>query len=204
MTKSGTVIVFMALILGLVSSSILAVYDIYTLSIKNELVQLRQDAHMLSIEAFYAETLNQVSWINKQLERIALLTAAVVVSPELIVLVNKVKVLISGLEYYQDFLLKSLPYRLLYYDKSLALKNNISVLDGKLFYNIPYKRGTSIDLGIIKIPGLIKFNKSIFNGSCLSNGNAFHSSKFCIRYLPYKNGIWFTPKEERWEIEVRA
>jgi len=197
--NNGTVMLGMILILSLLSQVILYTNKIYNRSFSIDLLQLRQDAHMLSIEALYAETLNQVSWVNKQLKRMALLMATAVIVPELLVLVDKINMLTKGLKYYQEFLLKTLPYKLAYYDKSLSLKNNLKFSLNKELYIVPYKRGLSINLIIVKIPGLIKFNKSIFKKSCIEHTNIFQHSKACIHYKNVsKAKDWFTPTEELW------
>lgn len=199
----ATVLLIMMLILSILTASILKLHEVYKKTINISLLQLKQDAHMLSIVAVYAKTLNQISWINKQLKRIALLTALGLASPKILFILKKINFLIKGLKLYQDYLLKTLPYKILYYDKKLSMQNKINLFPKGLKY-IQYRRRFSLNLGLINIPGLIEFNKSIFKTACVKHKNVFNDSKACVLFQKYKNEEWFAPVDNAWVIGVKS
>ncbi len=197
--KKGSVMILAAFLILILVSSIISINSINTAVTKIMDTQNKSDAHSYSVIAYYAETLDKVSWINKQLRRIGLLAVAIVFVPELAPLIACTEKIAKGLEIYQDILLLKLKTYAPILDNKLRLDNDLRV-PGNIHY-FKYRRQPSVNLGFMRVPGLIEIGSNIFNTVCVKHVGIINDSQSCIYSEEYKDKKnWFAPTEESWGI----
>jgi hypothetical protein len=197
--KKASIMVLAAFMIFILVSVILSINSI-NLAVLNIMdVQNKSDAHIYSVIAFYAETLDKVSWVNKQLRRIGIISSLIVFVPELAPLIAYTQKIVKGLEVYQDMLLLKLKTYAPILDNKLRINNGLRV-PGNLHY-FEYRRQPSLNLGFINIPGLIELEANIFNTVCIRHSGVINSSESCIDSSDYRDKrSWFAPTEESWGI----
>lgn len=194
--------VLAAVLIFIIVSGIISIYSINKAVIKIMAVQNKSDAHMYSVIAFYAETLDKVSWINKQLRRIGILSALIVFAPELAPLIAYTQKLAKGLQVYQDMLLLKLKTYAPILDHKLRLSNGLKV-PGNIHY-FKYRRQPAMNLGFMTIPGLIEIDAEIFNTVCIRHGGIINESESCVYNDEHREEkAWFAPTEQAWGIVSR-
>ena len=197
--KKGSILVLSAFLIMITVTSILGINKIYVNLCNIISYQNRADAHMLSVIGLYVETLDKVSWINKQLRRIGVLSALIPFVPELAPIVTYVQKITSSLEAYQDILLLKLKTYAPVLDNELRLENKLSV-PGNLHY-FEYRRQPPIDLVFMVIPGLIEINSEIFRTACVKHKGLITDSSACVDNTTHKEEKgWFAPVEEDWNV----
>ncbi len=201
--NKGSVLVIAALFVFILTLSFIELGHIYneTTNIIEE--QNKKDAHMLSVISLYVETLDKVSWVNKQLKRIALLCAAAILIPELAPMVQVAQKISMGLQKYQDVLLLRLKIYAPILDVDLRRQNHLNILPN--IHYVEYRRQTSINLGFFQMPGLIEFKSDIFRTACIQHKGIITNSGVCVDSQEYgdtKDG-WFAPTEDTWGIKLK-
>jgi hypothetical protein len=197
--KKGSIMVLSAFFILIIVSSIISIHHINKAVVRIMDVQNKSDAHMYSLIAFYAETLDKVSWINKQLRRIGVLSALIVFAPELAPLITLTQKIAEGLQAYQDILLLKLKTYAPILDNKLRLDNGLRV-PGNIHY-FKYRRQPAINLGFMTIPGLIEIDPEIFNTACIRHSGIINDSESCLYSEDYmEQSSWFAPTEESWGI----
>lgn len=199
--NKGSILALAALFVFILTLSFIELGHIYneTTNIIEE--QNKKDAHMLSVISLYVETLDRVSWINKQLRRMALLCAAASLIPQLAPMVQAAQKISMGLQKYQDFLLFRLKTYAPVLDVDLRRQNRLNILPN--IHYVEYRRQTSINLGFFQMPGLIEFKNDIFRTACIQHKGIIANSGVCIdnqEYRDTKDG-WFAPTEDNWGIK---
>lgn len=199
--NKGSVLALAALFVFILTLSFIELGRIYyeTSNIIEE--QNKKDAHMLSVISLYVETLDEVSWINKQLKRIALLCAVAILIPELAPMVEVAQKISVGLEKYQDFLLLRLKTYSPVLDLNLRRQNHLTLLPN--YHYVEYRRQTSINLGFFKIPALIEFKSNLFKTACVQHKGVIATIGVCVDSQEYGNTkeLWFAPTEDSWGIK---
>jgi len=197
--KKGTVLLLGAFLVLIIVLALLEANKIYEGVSGIMERQNKVDAHMLSVMGLYVETLDKVSWVNKQLRRIAMLAALLSFTPQLAPLVAVTLKMAKGLEVYQDLLLVRLKTYALILDNKLRLENGLSV-PGNYHY-FEYRRQLPIDLIFIVLPGLIEINSDIFGTACVKHKGLITNTKTCIDSNDYNKEVgWFAPTEESWGV----
>lgn len=154
---------------------------------------------MLSVIGLYTETLDKVSWVNKQLRRIGLLAAIIVFVPELAPLIAYTQKLAYGLQEYQDVLLLRLKTYAPILDNKLRIENNLKLPGNYHFFT--YRRQPSLNLFFMTIPGLIEIDSKIFKTACVRHRGLITNSRTCVdNILHNKDEGWFAPLEEKWDV----
>ncbi|MEI6079612.1 MAG: hypothetical protein WCQ53_03120 [bacterium] len=200
-SKKGTVLVLASFLVLITVSSLIGIERIYRGVCEIISYQNRADAHMLSVIGLYVETLDTVSWINKQLQHIAVLSALISFVPQLAPLMATVQKLVDGLQAYQDFLLLRLKVYGPVLDNELRYQNDL-FMPGN-YHSFLYRRQPSIDLVFITIPGLIEINSDIFDTACVKHRGIITHTKACIdNELHKKDKGWFAPTEEKWGVLI--
>lgn len=196
----GSIQVLNAIMVFIVVSFLIGVFNIHKILTDEFSFQNKKDAHMLSVVGMYVDVLDEVSWANKQLQRISILSAAIVFAPELAPFIKYVEILCVGLEKYQDFLLTKIKIEAPVIDLKLRTENGLNlILD---LHYLTYRRSPGIDLLFIKIPGLIEFNKSIYESTCVSHSSFFVNTKTCLKNDKYKDEDWFAPTSSDWGVKI--
>ena len=197
--KKGSILVLSAFLVMIVVTSILGINKIYENLCNIISYQNRADAHMLSVIGLYVETLDKVSWINKQLRRIGALAALIPFAPQLAPLVAYVQKITSGLEAYQDILLLRLKTYAPVLDNELRVENKLSVPGN--YHSFEYRRQPPLDLVFMVIPGLIEINSDIFSTACIKHKGLITNSMACVDNNTHrKEKGWFAPTEEDWNV----
>jgi len=197
--KRGSILILSAFLIMIIVTSILGINSIYGNLCNIISYQNKADAHMLSVIGLYVETLDKVSWINKQLRRIGALAALIPFVPQLAPLVTFVQKITGGLETYQDLLLIRLKTHAPVLDNELRLENKLSV-PGNYHY-FEYRRQPPIDLIFMVIPGLIEINSDIFNTVCIKHKGLITGSMACVDNNTHREEKgWFAPTEEDWNV----
>jgi len=202
LNKRGSILAVGAFVTLMIVLAVFKLADVYKASVSIVSEQNRKDAHMLSVAGLYVDTLDEVSWINKQLRRIGMLSALIVFAPELQPLIDSVQTAAQGLEAYQDLLLMKLKVYAPVLDIKLRNDNKLSLVCN--YHYVEYRRQKPINLGFIRIPGLIEFNKNIFATACVKHKGVITNTRVCIDSDDYKQTEqeWFAPTEESWTVEV--
>ena len=197
----GTVLVLGALLILVTVSSLIGINHIYRNICEIISYQNRADAHMLSVIGLYVETLDTVSWINKQLQHIAVLSALISFVPQLAPLVVTIQKAVDGLQAYQDFLLLRLKVYGPVLDNELRSQNDLFVPGN--YHSFMYRRQPSVNLVFITIPGLIEINSDIFDTACVKHTGIITHTKACVdNELHKKDKGWFAPTEEKWGVLI--
>lgn len=197
--KKGMILLIGAFFLLIIVSCILGINNIHKNMYKIISYQNKADAHMLSVIGLYTETLDRVSWVNKQLRRIGLLAALIVFVPELAPLITQTQKLAYGLQEYQDILLLRLKTYAPILDNKLRIENDLK-LPGNYHFFI-CRRQPPLDLFFMTIPGLIEIHSDIFKTACVRHRGRITNSRTCVdNILHNKEEGWFVPIEEKWDV----
>lgn len=198
--KKGSVLAVAAIMVFLLVLAFMELGRVYysTANILED--QNKKDAHMLSVIGLYVETLDKVSWINKQLERIAMLCAAASLVPALTPMVRAAQTISMGLEKYQDFLLLRLKVYAPVLDLELRRENKLDLLPN--YHYVEYRRRTGFDLGFFKLPALIEFKGKVFQTACVKDKGIITDSSVCVDHDDYRDvqDEWFAPTEDKWSV----
>ena len=201
--NKGSLVAVSAMVILFLVSGFIELGRVYYATVNILEEQNRKDAHMLSIIGLYVETLDKVSWINKQLQRMAMLCSAAVLVPGLAPIVKVAQRISVGLELYQDLLLLRLKAYAPILDLELRRKNKLSL---KLNYHyVEYRRQKGLDLGIIKMPALIEFKRDVFRTACVEHKGLIASTGVCIEHSIYgsQKNEWFAPIEDTWTVRFK-
>ncbi len=200
LNKKGTVLAVVTIAISLLVFSFMELGRAYHATIKIIEEQNKKDALMLSVIGLYVETLDKVSWANKQLQRIAMLCSLAIVMPELAPMLELAQKISVGLEKYQDLLLLRLKTYAPLLDLELRRKNKLDLLPN--YHYVEYRRRTGVDLGFFKVPALIEFRGSIFKTACIKTKGLVTNSSVCVdhgEHRDVKDG-WFAPTADNWSI----
>ena len=199
--NKGSLLAVAAIFVFLLTLSFVELGRIYSETVKIVEEQNKKDAHMLSVISLYVETLDKVSWINKQLQRIGILCAAAILIPELAPMIQMAQKISTGLQEYQDFLLLRLRTYAPVLDVDLRRQNNLSILPN--YHYVEYRRQVGVDLGFFKMPGLIEFKNNIFKTACVQHKGVITNSGVCIDSQEYSGtkNTWFAPTQDSWGIK---
>jgi len=164
--------------------------------------QNKKDAHMLSVIGLYVETLDQVSWANKQLKHIAALCAIAILVPELGPLVQAAQKIGVGLQKYQDLLLLRLKTYAPILDLELRQENKLSLVPN--YHYVEYRRRRGFDFGFFSIPALIEFKRDIFKTACIKHKGIITDNTVCVDHNDYRDtkDAWFAPTEDKWSASI--
>ncbi|MFH1222980.1 MAG: hypothetical protein V1647_01385 [Pseudomonadota bacterium] len=201
--KKGSILAVGALAVLVVVTTLLYLTDVYKSSISVIDEQNRKDAHMLSVAGLYVETLDKVSWVNKQLKRIGMLVAVITFVPQLQPLMAATQKVVKGLEIYQDVLLMRLKVYAPILDMELRTKNKLSLMFN--IHYVEYRRRKPLNLFFINIPGLIEFKKEIFETACVKHKGVITDVRTCVNNSEYSDvkTPWFAPTEDIWTVDVK-
>jgi hypothetical protein len=196
--KKGSVLAVAAIMVFLLVLAFMELGRVYYSTVNILEDQNKKDAHMLSVIGLYVETLDTVSWINKQLQRIAMLCAAASLVPGLAPMMRAAQTISMGLEKYQDFLLLRLKVYAPVLDLELRRQNDLSLLPN--YHYVEYRRRMGVDLGFFKIPALIEFKREIFETACIKDKGIIIDSEVCVDHNDYRDtkDEWFAPTEDKW------
>jgi len=196
--KKGSVLAVAAMMVFLLVLAFMELGRVYYSTVNIIEEQNKKDAHMLSVIGLYVETLDKVSWANKQLERIAMLCAAASLVPALTPMVRAAQTVSMGLEKYQDFLLLRLKVYAPVLDIELRRENKLELFPN--YHYVEYRRQMGIDFGFFKIPALIEFKGKIFQTACVKDKGIITDSKVCVDHNEYRDtkNDWFSPTEDKW------
>jgi len=201
LNNKGSILAVAALFVFIITLSFIEIGRIYNETIKIIEEQNKKDAHMLSVISLYVETLDKVSWANKQLKRIAVLCAAAVLVPELAPMIQMAQKISTGLQEYQDLLLLRLKTYAPVLDVDLRRQNKLSLLPN--YHYVEYRRQTGVNFGFFQIPALIEFKNNIFRTACVQHKGIITNSGVCIDSQEYGNtkDLWFAPTEDTWGVK---
>ncbi len=201
--REGSMTAVCCIVLFIVVCMVLEVNRIYLAAGKVMEDQNKKDAHVLSVIGLYSDTVNEVSWANKQLKRIGLLSSVLVFTPQLAGLVKVLDAVCSGLQKYQDFLLLRLKVYAPILDLKLRRTNGLGMVCG--IHYLTYRRQPPIDLFFMTIPGLIEFNKDIFDTACIKHRSGPVPSYGCLYSRDYSSTKenWFAPTKSSWGGEMK-
>jgi len=203
LNKTGSMLAVSALGVFLLVCVVLWINQIYVSGSKLIEEQNKKDAHILSVIGLYADTMDDVSWANKQLKRITILSSMLVFAPQLSGLVKMLDVACAGLKKYQDLLLIKLKTYAPVLDRKLRYQNGLPLI-GNLHY-VSYRRQPSVELVFMTIPGLIEFQKDIFDTACVKHKGKLVSSLGCLYsddYIEQKE-LWFAPTKSSWVAKIK-
>lgn len=200
--NKGSMLAVSCVFVFILVSLIFSVNRVYLASSQILHDQNAMDAHMFSVLGLYTDTMDKVSWANKQLKRIGVMSALLVFTPELAPLIEALNFACKGLQEYQDLLLLRLKVYAPVLDLQLRRSNRIGLLPN--LHYVVYKRQPSVDLGFINIPGLIEFKNNVFDTACVEHGPFPVSSKVCIKSPSYDDPKtqWFAPTESDWTVKL--
>ena len=198
--KKGSVLAVAAIMVFLLVLAFMELGRVYYSTVNILEDQNKKDAHMLSVIGLYVETLDKVSWANKQLERIAMLCAIAVVVPELAPMVEAAQKISMGLEKYQDFLLLRLKTYAPVLDIELRRENKLELFPN--YHYVESRRRMGFDFGLFKIPALIEFKRGIFETACVKDKGIITDSEVCVDHNDYRDtkNEWFAPTEDKWFV----
>jgi hypothetical protein len=201
--NKGSVSILNAIFIFVLLSALISIFYIHKRMYKLSYELNRKDAHALSVVGFYVDTIDSISWANDKLKKLSIFYALVPFVPVLAELVPVADLMTTGLEKYQDILLKKLKLMAPIYDFNLRRKNKLSLVVEKHF--LTHRRQSGINIGVFKIPRLIEFNKSIFKTACVSHKDIFLKNRICIDSKDYKNTekTWFAPSKTTWSISFK-
>ena len=203
LNKKGSMLAVCALGLFVLVSIILCLNKVYESASRLVEEQNKKDAHILSVVGLYVDTLDEVSWANKQLKRIGVLSALLVFTPQLAGLVKMLSAVCEGLKKYQDFLLARLKIYAPVLDRELRHKNDLPLL-GNIHY-VTHRRQPSIDLVFMTIPGLIELKNDMFTTACVKHKGKLVPSLGCIYSDDYidEKDKWFAPTKNTWSAIIK-
>jgi hypothetical protein len=196
--KKGSVLAVAAIMVFLLVMAFMELGRVFysTVNILDD--QNKKDAHMLSVIGLYVETLDKVSWANKQLECMAALCALAVAVPELAPMMQIAQKVSMGLEEYQDFLLLRLKTYAPVLDVELRQKNKLELIPN--YHYVEYRRRMGLDFGFFKLPALIEFKRKLFQTACVKDKGIITNSEVCVDHNDYRGmgDDWFAPTEDKW------
>ncbi|MBN1113735.1 MAG: hypothetical protein JXA66_00190, partial [Oligoflexia bacterium] len=167
-------------------------------------LQNKGDAHMLSVAGLYIDTLNEVSWINKQLRRLMVFCLPLIAFPELYYLIEIAEKAAKGLEKYQDFLLLKLKIYAPLLDVKLRKENGLGLLPN--YHYVKHRRQPPVYILFFRLPGLIEFHKNIFNSACVKHEGIITGSIACVKYREFEEKPlqreWFATTDEEWDVNT--
>jgi hypothetical protein len=203
-SKKGSILAVAAIMVFLLVLAFMELGRSYYSTVNIIEEQNKKDAHMLSVMGLYVETLDQVSWANKQLKRIAALCVIAIAVPELAPLVQAAQKTGMGLEKYQDLLLLRLKTYAPILDLELRRGNKLS-LAPNLHY-VEYRRRKGFDFGFFSIPALIEFKNNIFQTACVKHKGIITGSIVCVDHNEYRDTTdsWFAPTEDKWTVRFEG
>ena len=201
LNNKGSILAVAALFVFILTLSFVELGKIYqeTGNIIQE--QNKKDAHMLSVISLYVETLDKVSWANKQLQRMTLLCAAAILIPELAPMMQMAQKISTGLQQYQDLLLLRLRTYAPVLDVNLRRQNHLKILPN--YHYVEYRRQPGANFGVFQIPGLIEFKNNIFKTACIQHKGIIINSGVCVDSKEYRDtkNIWFAPTQDSWGVK---
>lgn len=196
--KKGSVLAVAAIVVFLLVLAFMELGRVFYSTVNILEDQNKKDAHMLSVIGLYVETLDKVSWANKQLKRIAMLCAVAVVVPELAPMMEVAQEVSVGLEKYQDLLLLRLKAYAPVLDLELRRQNKLDLIPN--YHYVEYRRQLGFNFGFFKIPALIEFKRGIFKTACVKDNGIITDSEVCVDHNDYREVTddWFAPTEDKW------
>lgn len=203
LNKKGSILAVNLLVVFLLVCTVLWIDNIFIAGSSLIEKQNKKDAHTLSVLGLYADTMDEVSWANKQLQKITLLSSMLVFTPQLSGLIKMLDIVCKGLQEYQDFLLLRLKVYAPVLDRTLRQQNDLPVLGG--LHYVTHRRQPNVDLFFISIPGLIEFKDNVFKTACVDHKGRLISVIGCLysKEYSYQQDNWFAPTKSTWQVKIR-
>lgn len=197
--SKGSILIFNIFLILILLTSIVGVNKINKASIGLIEKQTKQDAHAFSIISFYTYTLNEITWANKKLKTLSLISFIINKVPALNEFSFFIDAVIKGLKIYQDFLLFDLSIRSKIIDLELRYKNSISMLPNLHYLNSRRQKNT-----LPFEPELIEIKNTVFDTACINHKNPVSNNKVCVYSEFYKElkNIWIAPTDEKWGFKI--